>query len=322
MNVRPSGLQIAEHCSLAGWLAREYPHTSEAAERGNDVDREVSAELKSGVYTSEDPDVRACVEWVKQNLDMQQGLAIHERIELIDPDTGELLTAGTPDVVGRDFDGLVVVDFKKREQWFAARLAPPDENLQLHAYALAHALSSGVPGYQLCLLLFGDGEVEAKFSRTYTAADWRPYLERIRRISARALDDGGNDSVRPKGYSGPHCTGCYQRSHCPHWMLPPIEAHGAGVLTAVTQPGGITTANASRALVLYMQLAEAHERLGEMLRAFVAAEGPIAVGEEKQWGPITCQGRKSADVSALEKAGLHQFVKRGQPYQSFRMSRR
>jgi hypothetical protein len=312
--IRPSALTLAERCELAPALAAEFPHTNEAIERGNLVDSQVTEEIRGGAI-AEDPDSRAIVQWVKEH--MGEGtVRVQEKVSLYDPDTGELLTEGTPDLAGTDLFqlGTLIVDMKKREQWYAANLPPPDESLQLLAYGLAVMLTQGTPEFQACALLFGDGEVEPLWSRTYTVVEARPILNRIRAIAARERARG---DTRPLGVSGPHCTACFQRKRCRHWLPP----EGATTL-APYAAAGITRANAQKAYLLYKQLDDAKTILRSMLEDHVAAEGPIPVGEDKQWGPITWPARESVDLRALKADGLDKYIRRGQPSVQWRITRK
>jgi CRISPR/Cas system-associated exonuclease Cas4 (RecB family) len=227
--IRPSSLSIARYCQLAPALSERFPSRSEATDRGHDVDAQATAELRDGVVAT-DADARAIVEWVGRELGGQI-LQLQAPVALQDPDTGGLLTKGTADLVAHDPDWLsvCVVDFKKREQWLAGRLAAPDDNLQAHAYGLAVAIANNARHYNLCLLLFGDGEVEPMWSRRYDVEEWTPVLEEI-----RAIQDA--QSADPKPTSGPHCLACYPRLHCPSWTLPALQ--GPTELEPLTKPGG------------------------------------------------------------------------------------
>lgn len=316
--IRPSSLQAAEHCELSAVLSAEFPHTNAGTVRGSLVDQQVSDELRGGPI-AEDPDARACVQFIREHLYVGPGhwLAVQEKVALHDPDTGELLCKGTPDVVGMDLfeTSVIVVDMKKREQWYAANLAPPDENLQLGAYGLAHSFIRGAP-YQTCILLFGDGAVEPLWSRTYTNVESRPILDRIRAIAAREKARG---ATRPVGVVGSHCSSCYSKRHCPAWLLPAHD--GPTALAPYVQPGGITRENSERAFLLYKQLDDARGLLRGMLEDHVAAEGPIPVGEGKQWGPIAWPARESVDLRALKADGLERYIRKGTPSVQWRITR-
>lgn len=310
--IRASALQVAEHCDLAAVLAEEYPTTSVSIEAGRAADAQACAELTGGPEATE-ADARALVWWVRDHLcdvDIQQSLT------LLDSDSGiEVTTPGTPDVCGRlltDVDGgrndrVVVVDFKKREQYFAGNLAPPDSNMQLHAYGMALAQARAATSYQTCALLWGDGAVQELWSQTYTLADQRPFLDRIRKIQMREKARGDK---RPVGLSGPHCLECYQRRNCPHWVLPATAPETA--LAPLALPGGLTAENSGRVLMAWVQLGELYDRVKELLKEHATREGPITVGE-KTWGPVTVRGRRSASVHDLERAGLESYVRQGEP---------
>lgn len=309
--IRPSALTIAEDCDLAPVLAERFPTRSAATDRGGDVDGQATGELAGGPAAT-DPDARAIVSWVRRELDGRE-LHVQEAVALYDPDTGGLLTRGTPDIVAEALPiSVEVVDIKKREQYLAGRLLEPDRDLQTHAYSLARVQVTKARRYRKCLLLFGDGSVEALWSKWYEAPDWAPVLDRIRAIEMRQVSD-------PRGTAGPHCVRCYPRLHCPHWTLP---AHtGPTELEPLTAPGGLTAENAGRALVATLALEEVAERAKEQLRAFVKEHGPIVVGDRK-WGPIRMPGRVGVDTKALEAAGLYEkFSRRGAPFEQYRWGR-
>jgi hypothetical protein len=309
--VRASALQVAEHCDLAATLAAEHPRTSADIETGRAVDAEACAELADGPKAKE-TDAQAVVWWVRHNL---CGVYVQEPVRVADPKTGEILSPGTPDVYGRligdveegNADRIVVVDIKKREQYYAGNLAPPDQNMQLHAYAIALAQKYQVRSYQTCLLLFGDGAVQELWSQTYTEPEWRPFLDRIRKIHEREKARGDK---RPVGQSGPHCLECYQRRHCPHWVLPATAPESA--LAPLALPGGLTAENSGRALLAWMQLGDLYEQVKPLLQEYALAKGGITVGE-KVWGPISVRGRASASVKDLEAAGLQSYIRHGEP---------
>lgn len=319
--IRPSALSIAEHCQLAPVLAEEYPTTSDAIARGNLVDREVSRELLGG-RAAEDADARACLARLRAD-----GLAlgawplfVQEEISFCDPKTGALVTRGTPDIVEIQGDCVRVVDLKKREQWYAGRLTEPDQNLQLHAYGMAWAIRSGATSYALSMCLFGDGDASMLWSKVHQMANSSEMLDRIRRINERSGDITAVGRPRPLPNAGPHCLQCYQRIHCPAWLLPAHE--GETALTPLTSKGELTKDNAGRALCAVMALEEAASRAREVLKGFVLAEGPIVVGE-REWGPVMMPGRKSGpSVGDLEAAGLVHLIKEGRPFEQWRLQKK
>lgn len=315
--IRPSSLQVAEHCDLANVLAQEFPSTNANIEVGVAVDKQACAELVGGPAAT-DPDARALVWWVRDKL--RDDIIVQQPITLLDPDDGSVLTAGTPDVRGQAIHNGVatIVDFKKREQYFAGNLAPPDDNLQLHAYGLAMsgAQEFVYRRYQTCLLLFGDGAVQEVWSRTYSVAEASPILERIRKIQVREKARGDK---RPVGLSGGHCLQCYERRNCPHWVLPATAPETA--LAPLASPGGLTAENSAHVLTAWVQLGELYDRVKVLLQEYTTREGPITVGE-KTWGPHTVRGRRSAAVQDLERDGLRGYIRQGEPSLRFDWRRR
>jgi hypothetical protein len=333
--VRPSSLSLAEHCELAPILAEEFPETNAAIERGNLVDREVARELLGGAAAT-DPDALACLEWLSREgivgaPPVSEGattlgsettgghLFVQESISLAHPQTGEEITRGTPDIVWIKGGEVTVIDLKKREQQWAGRLPDVDRSLQLHAYGLAWAIRSGARSYKLAYLLFGDGDASGMWSGTYSASTWQSYLDRMMRIV-----DKSNATVargtKPRPTAGPHCAQCYQRIHCPSWLLPAHQ--GETALSPLSQPGGLTAENAGVALMAVMAIEEAAERAREILKAYATVNGPIVVGD-RQWAPVLVQGRQSGPpVKELEAMGLSHLIRNGKPFLQWRMGKR
>jgi hypothetical protein len=62
--IRPSALQMAEHCGLASKLAEAYPETSSAADRGAGIHAEIARAIMGGVAPTS-PEARAAVAWLR-----------------------------------------------------------------------------------------------------------------------------------------------------------------------------------------------------------------------------------------------------------------
>lgn len=311
--IRPSSLKIGRYCSLAPHLSDRFADRSEAASYGSEVDRIVVLGLKghSGVFG--DPkallDATACIDWVERELTSKGwALRIQEKVRLYDLDTGGLLTEGTPDIVALKGDEVIIVDLKKREQYWAGRLDDIDVDLQTHAYALANVISAGAKRYRKAFLLFGDGQVQAMWSQDYEEKDWLPIIAEIRQLELR--------DVKPT--RGTHCLSCYPRQHCPAWLLP--EGGVETALVPLSKPGGLTNENAYQALELYKRAEDLMDKVGEQLKDFARKNGGIVAGDRK-WAPVLMPGRKSANVAALEAAGLAEYVREGGRYEQFRWLR-
>lgn len=305
--IRPSSLGLGEKCTHFVDLAEQFPETSENAERGNVVDEQVSAEIASQRQTfATDADAMACADLFHTKIDIVQGrceLSTHEKLSLFDPDTGDLLTEGTPDVQVYACDAHLVktVDWKKREQYYSGYLSDPDENLQLHAYSLAKAFAVGATGYQNIIVLFGDGKAEAIEGKVFQIHEWNPILDRIRKVQAKPRTPA----------PGAHCANCWQRWVCGSYreraklgltllgdnaVAGPLSDEQAALLveraTAVKQ-----------AAELALDLAKAHQRGG----------GKI-VKDGKRYVPTVCQGRETGNVDMLRADGLTKYIKKGASY--------
>ncbi len=309
--IRPSALQLARHCDLSHVLAERYPSRNEATDRGNTVDGQATAELNGGLQAT-DVDAKAIVAWVRENFD-DCDLRFQVPTELYDEDSGGLITRGTADMVAHTCTDLTVVDFKKREQMLAGRLAGPDDNDQTHAYAIAEATRLGVVSYRTCLLLFGDGEVEPLWSHSYTRGDWMTIYARIRDVNINQADN-------PKGTSGPHCMRCYSRVHCPHWALPAHQ--NPSELAALTANGQLTIDNAGRALMAVLALEEIAAQAKVRLRAFAESTGGSIIYGDRQWRRTLMPGRSSIDSAALKRDGLaEKYTRKGAPFEQWRWSK-
>jgi hypothetical protein len=301
--VRPSSLNHAENCAYFIELAQRFPETSLYAARGNDVDAQNTAAILRGVETK-DRDAIACIKAL-QALNLEGEIHAQEKVSLVDPDSGSVLTEGTPDVQVVGPQLVTTVDWKKREQQFAGYLADPDENLQLHAYSLATALARGVGSYQNVLILFGGGRAEAVHSQVYPIPRWLPFLERIRAVQWKPR------TPTP----GAHCANCWQRWVCSSYreraklaltLLPAGEMEGLGPLTDEQAALLVERAEQVKAAVnLALDLAKAHHRAGGVIRA---ANG-------KAYLPTVCSGRKTADLEALEADGLTKYIREGESYE-------
>ena len=320
MPVRPSALSLAEKCPLSPVLSARYQELNPNIERGQFVEQRVYEALETG-QTPEDADAADCYRWLRAHVDIteyQREVTLYEEKRAPPwPVNSDFITKGTPDIVAEDqwTRDLCIIDLKKREQVTWGKVPDADNNLQLHAYAIAHALRDEYPRYRTCLLTFGEGRAEALWSRTYTSVEWRPILERIKQICLRPGNTSGED---PPGRAGPHCTDCYARLHCPNWALPAHQ--GPSALEVFTREGGLTRDNVERAYLAAKSVKEMGERALELIQAYRLIRGPgsVMVGE-KSWEPVQTAGRKTADVAALERDGLSGYVRQGQPFQQWRL---
>ena len=293
--VRPSLLQRADVCGLVPALAKQFPETSDAADRGTAIHAAIARDDRTV------PEARTAREWVESNL---IGELVYERkVELIDLDTMETLTEGTPDLVaGPDTDGVMaVVDWKSGRS--AADL-DPSNTLQLIAYGLA--VCDGRPFRCVLVLLDSkDAESYARWSRVFEPAEHPVLMDYIRAIVHK----------EPVAHPGDWCGSCYQRVYCPAW-----KARTALALTVLAHPSMVLTVSDENAPELSQRIKavrEAADMAEEQLRAHVRAGGRCVV-DGKELYEATCEGRETVDAKAIKAAGLVQYLKTGAPYQTWR----
>jgi hypothetical protein len=294
--IRPSLLQRSEVCSLVPLLANQFPETSDAADRGTAIHAAIARDDRTV------PEARTAREWVESNVVGE--LRFERKVELVDLDTMETLTEGTPDLVaGPDTDDvMVVVDWKTG---MPSNVPDPDVNLQLISYGLA--ICDGRPFRGVLVFLNEDKPADARWSRIFEPLEHPALLERIRAIVHK----------EPVAHPGDWCGSCYQRVYCPAWkartevaltVLRPSTALGART---------VTDGNAPELSQRIKAVREAADMAEEQLRAHVRAGGRCIV-DGKELYEATCDGRESVDVKAIKAAGLTQYLKAGASYRAWR----
>jgi hypothetical protein len=298
---RPSSLVVP--CAESARLSEAFPEASEAASRGTAIHQEIAAALNSGQDPSSE-EARQAVRWLKNEV-LDEGARAEVPLTLVDPESGETLTAGTADVVVQRGSQVDVVDWKTGR---SEHVPPVEENLQLWAYAAAAALSAG-PGVEVvsCHLVFvrPEGDLVA-WSDTRPVAQLWDIIDAVRAEAKRA----------PGPNAGPWCESrCFSRHRCSAYLLP---AHaGPSALAPFTAGHGLTPDNAAEALRTLEAFkgasAKAVSAAEAQLQSFVLAHGPIRDGD-REWGPVIQAGRKSGpSVKECEALGLKEYVKIGAP---------
>lgn len=296
--IRPSGLQLAESCGHAARLAEQFPESSEAAENGTRVHADIAQWLLTGRPPSTPHGQRLAATWARPEGEFH----VEMPVKLLDPETGEVITEGTTDFARKAASRVFGVDWKTGRP---ENVAPPADNLQLHAYGLATALELGATSYEIALcFLSADKDPVWDVAGPYYEADWWPLLERVRTAATR-----GPDPV-----VGGHCDRCYVRTHCAAWMLPAHD--GASALDPFTRPAGLTAETAPRALQVVQAMKDATEVAEAHLKDWVREHGPIRDGS-REWGSTTRQGRRSVRVEDVEAIGRGDLVRAGAPYEAF-----
>lgn len=319
MRVRPSSLPIAEVCERAPWLAHRYHERNPATERGHAVDAQISIVLGGGELP-DDRSARALLMWVKKRFPGATQIYSQRRVKLIDPNTLEVLSEGTPDLLAVvENDGkrcLYVIDWKSKGQFWAGHLREPDDNLQQLTYMVAAGMELAVDEARIILALFDDDDVTPLESAVYAIDVWEPIIERVKTIPT--FDPHGTE---PEANKGAHCDGCYQRMHCSAYLLPatlkrvpielkPFAEEGGGITSAQARDGIEWLERARDAMKRAKALTELVE---EQLRTFATVNGPIRDGD-REWGPMPTPGKRSgATVRELEEMGLTNLIKPGKP---------
>jgi hypothetical protein len=292
--IRPSALQLAEKCGLASRLAEQFPEASPAADRGTAIHEEIASGRPQSL------EAIVAVLW----LGKLPGDVSHDvRVTLADPETGDVITRGTADLVASHGDDLLVVDWKTGRPEF---VAPAAENLQLHAYGLAVALDCGLEAYRVALGFLDGDQLTLDEAPPVKGAEMWTMFNRIKAAAARP----------PVASPGEHCARCWSRVHCHAWR--------DRVTTALALlPGEAVALTDETATALALRLADvkkAAEVAEEMVKAHVRGGGRVE-HDGKIYAPSMVAGRKTADVKALEAAGLGQYVKQGAGYETWKWRR-
>lgn len=282
-------------CGLAAKLANDFPEGSDAAERGTGIHAEIAAALSPEGGEPVSQEAKAAVRWASAFNDY----ATEKRLQLRDPETGEVITEGTADFIGVEPDNIAIVDWKTGRP---ENVPAAEDNLQLLAYGLAEAIETNAPGFR-CILAFLDGEkVTTDETRFYPPEDWWALLDRVKAAASRT----------PEARPGSHCAGCYQRKVCPNY-----RERAALALTLLprerTEIANLTDDEAAALVLRAKAVREAADLAEELAKAHVLAGGRIEA-DGKVWAPVTVNGRRSGpSLKDLEAQGLGHLIRPGAP---------
>jgi hypothetical protein len=329
--VRPSSLQLAELCDLAPRLSTEYPESHVNTRFGSAVDAQVTTIIRSmvsgdtsGLPTEEEllTETGKILEWLEANYPIEQWqYFVQEKVTLVDPETDEVLTAGTPDLIclHRTEPRFVCVDWKKRGQMWAGHLPPPDTNLQQLAYVAAFWLEVSkvrvIESAKIILACWDANGVTPQESSNILEDRLRELVERVRSVPQIDLEQ-----PRPEASIGDHCDHCYQRMHCHAHLLPMAVVAKAGLPAPFAeftdQP--LTVETAVKALGWLEGARRVLREAGKIadlvegnVDAFVLQNGPVEAGE-MIYGPRPVTGKRAgATVATLEDEGLQRLIRTG-----------
>ena len=329
--IRPSSLWIASKCRLAPRLAVAFPESRAETRFGSAVDKQASTVLSciaigdtDNLPSDEDllPETAVILDWIKKNYPLEQWeWHVQEKVDLLDPETGDELTSGTPDLIclHRSEPRFVDVDLKKMGQIWAGHLQKPDENEQQLAYVAAAWLKySRVRTIEMAKIVLAGWD--ERTVRPLESSDINE--ERLWKIidMVRSVPPMDLDSPMPEASVGDHCLHCYQRMRCHAHLLPLAVVTQAGLPAPFAEfVGGELTAETTVKALAWLEGADRVLREAKKIRdlvegnadAYVTQHGPVTVGE-LCYGPQDVKGnRAGATIKTLEKEGLQRLIREG-----------
>lgn len=293
---RPSGLVVGELCGHSTKLAEENKQGS-VYSVGGTADHATMAKAVEGTLDEKHRfnGVVACLPEGKREAEVQ--------IELHDPLTGEWIL-GEPDekgertgkadcVVTAADGGITVVDWKFGD---LIKVMPPDENLQILAYAVSLAIARKAPWFKVAI--WGPRGGWMWGMRKWLPSDYMGLVERI-----QAVDNMDPDVP----IVGPHCGDhCYSRSYCRAFMLP-VVTDGHMALEPFTKEGGLNADNIVQATIQMKAMKDAVDIVKGRVESWIAQHGPVNCNG-KTYGPIPNPGRRSISLAVIEDRGFYDLL--------------
>jgi hypothetical protein len=294
MKIHAGLLAQLEKCGLSAQLSTEHDETSESAERS----RLIRTEVTRAFHVQDQdtiPEAEAALAWLRSQLELCQAVAkVGEPIDLVDPETGEVLVSGRPGAV-LILPNLVVA-WKTGDP---RGIGEPEDDLGLIAMGLA--CFGGEP-FQTAYVAFQGLEAFPRRSPVFEPAGHAGLMARIKAAAGRP----------PVACPGDWCGACRQRLYCQAWKARTELA--LTVLPVEAKSLDITNENAPALWMRIKAVEEACELAKDQLKGFVRAGGRLEVdGKEYYLGQS--EGRETADVKALKAAGLMDYIKKGDPFE-------
>jgi len=330
--VRCSSIHLARLCDRFPWLSVRHPASHDASRFGTAVDKQVSLVLSciaagntADLPSDEEllPETSIILDWVEKNYPLEVWeWHVQHHVQLVDPESGEILTEGTPDLLflHRTEPRFEDVDMKSEGQMFAGYLQKPDENDQQLSYVTAYWLEVSktrkIESAKIILACWGLRGVKPLESQPITEQRLSEVIETI-----RAIPPVDPDAPQPEASVGSHCLHCWQRGHCDEHLLPLAVVTKAGLPVPYAEfVGGDLTAETTVKALTWLEgakriLSEA-KKIVDLVEgnadAFVTQNGAVTVGE-LMYGPQEVKGRKAgATVATLTKEGLTRLIREGE----------
>ena len=298
-------LRQLERCGLSAQLADAHPERSENGERGRLVKQEIRRVWETGDQATL-PEADAAIKWMLAQ--RERGILMRTSdVDLVDGDTGEVLTSGRVDAV-LPYDGVAI----RWKMLVRFDMTEPEDDLGLLAMGLGlfgknGALETDSEGraFRVAYALLDEHEVVLRRSPEFALDAHAALLDRIHTAASQP----------PVACPGDWCSACKQRWYCPAWKARTELA--LTVLPAEVQALEITDQNAPALWVRIRAVEQACELAKDQVKSFVRAGGRLTV-DGKQYYLAQCEGRETADVKAIKAAGLTQYLKQGAPYETTR----
>lgn len=329
--VRCSSIALSRLCRRFPWLSIRHPASHDVTRWGSAVDKQVSTVLTCIAIGNMDNlpsdeelmvETAKIMDWLEANYPIEQWeWHVQERLELADPETGEILTAGTPDLMclHRTEPRFVDIDWKKMGQLWVGHLQKPDENDQQLAYVVAFWLQASktrkIESAKIILAGWDETQVRPFESQPITEHRLTEVIESI-----RAIPPVDQEAPQPEAAVGEHCDHCWQRLHCDEHLLPGAIATQAGLPAPFSEfVGGELTVETTVKALAWLDRAESvlaeAAKIVKLVRgnadAYVTQNGPVAVAE-LCYGPQPVKGKRGgATIKTLEAEGLQRLIREG-----------
>jgi len=296
MRIRSSLLSQIDKCGLAAELSSQHAETSASAERS----RLIRTEVTRAFHVQDRgalPEAEAALAWLRG--EPSTAIKVGESLDLVDQETGEVLVSGRP--------GALLFGPNLAAAWKCGNpmgYGEPEDDLGLIAMGLA---AFGGQPFQACYVALDGLQAFPRRSPVFEPASHAGLFARIKAAAGRP----------PVACPGDWCGACRCNVYCPAW-----KARAEVALTVLPKemragPEKLEITNAnSGALMQRIKDVEVAAKLArEQLKAFVRGGGEcILDGKRMVLG--FCEGKETPDLSALKAAGLTQYIKTGEPYET------
>lgn len=204
----PSSLEQYRICPGAYVMQQGIPETtSAAAEEGTILHNAVATGNLDGLDSAQEFAVTKCIDFYKSLIEPGDIVLFEKKLELIDPETNDILTFGTADliIVNSDTGKLIVIDWK----FGYTPVKDVAQNIQLATYCTAAMKLFGISN---CTGYVFQPRIAKKSSHTFSNPD--AVIENVRRIIKRA-----KSYTLVLNAAESSCRYCRARLNCPAFRV-------------------------------------------------------------------------------------------------------